>query len=90
MPPKLNVAIINGKAECQSSQGEYAKAIDLLKGLLTREPKNADVAAKLAELEFHRGNWEAADAAVKQALVTSGQAPGRPARRGGGRAGNAR
>ncbi|MGC8643863.1 MAG: tetratricopeptide repeat protein, partial [Isosphaeraceae bacterium] len=48
-----------------------AKAIDLLKGLLTREPKNADVAAKLAELEFNRGNWEAADAAVKQALVAS-------------------
>ena len=42
-----------------------------LKALLAKEPKNADVAARLAELHFNRGEWEAADAAVKQALEAS-------------------
>ena len=60
-----------GKAECQASQGEYGKAIEMLKSLAGRQPKNADVTARLAELHFIRGDWESADAAVKQTLDAS-------------------
>ena len=60
-----------GTAECQASQGEYGKAIEVLKSLAGRQPKNADVTARLAELHFTRGDWESADTAVKQTLDAS-------------------
>jgi tetratricopeptide (TPR) repeat protein len=71
VPPGLREAITMGKVECQASQGEYAKAIAALKELSAREPKNAEALARLAELLFERGDWEAADAAVKQTLEAS-------------------
>ena len=69
--PPLKLVIGMGKAECQASQGESAKAIEGLKALAADQPKNPDVAARLAELYFNRGDWELADAAVKQALEAS-------------------
>jgi len=71
LAPQLLVAIALGKAECQSSQGESAKAIAALKELSVQQPKNAEVTARLAELHFNRGDWDSADAAVKQALGAS-------------------
>jgi len=71
LTPQLDVALALGKAECQASQGEYAKAIEVLKSLAGRQPKNADVTARLAELHFTRGDWESADSAVKQTLDAS-------------------
>src|SRR5262249_61547795 len=64
VPPAVRLAVELGKAECRASQGEYARAIKGLEELTAREPKNADVAARLAELKFDRGDWEAADAAA--------------------------
>src|SRR5689334_8692092 len=64
VPPALKLAVELGRAECQASQGEYARAIQGLEGLGSKEPKDADVAARLAELKFDRGDWEAADAVV--------------------------
>ena len=55
------------KAECQASQGEYAKAIDGLKAAAAGEPKSADLVARLADLYLTRGDWEAAEAAMLQA-----------------------
>jgi tetratricopeptide (TPR) repeat protein len=69
--PPLGLAVALGLAECRASQGEYGKAIKGLEELATKEPKNADVAARLAELRFQRGDWEAADAAAKKALDAS-------------------
>src|SRR5271165_3701395 len=68
LTPQLEVALALGTAECQASQGEYGKAIEVLKSLAGRQPKNADVTARLAELHFTRGDWESADTAVKQTL----------------------
>ena len=53
--PSLKSALALGKAECQSSQGEYVKAIDALKAVAAEEPKNADLAARLADLQLTRG-----------------------------------
>lgn len=71
LTPQLEAAIALGKAECQASQGEADKAIEGLKALAARQPKNADVAARLAELGFQRGDWVAADAEVKRCLDVS-------------------
>ncbi len=67
LTPSLKVSLALGKAECQSSQGEYVKAIDALKAVAAEEPKNADLAARLADLYLTRGDWEAAEAAAGQA-----------------------
>ena len=61
------VTLAASKAECQASQGEYAKAIDGLKAASAGVPKSADLAARLADLYLTRGEWEAADAAMLQA-----------------------
>ncbi len=71
LAPSLKAAIALGRAECQSSQGETGKAIANLKAILTEQPSNANVLARLAELHFGRGDWEAADASVKQALAAN-------------------
>ena len=68
LTPQLEAALTMGRADCQTSHGETAKAIEALKSLAGRQPRNADVTARLAELHFQRGEWELADAAVKQTL----------------------
>jgi tetratricopeptide (TPR) repeat protein len=65
--PARKVAIVLGLAECQASQGEYAKAIERLKAAETEEPKHADLPARLSELYLMRGDWEAAEAAMRRA-----------------------
>ncbi len=71
LTPQLEAALAMGMAECQASQGEYGKAIDVLKSLAAQQPKNGDVTARLAELHFTRGDWDSADAAVRQTLDAS-------------------
>ena len=41
-------------AECQASQGEYAKAIDGLKAAELENAKNAEIPARLADLRLAR------------------------------------
>jgi Tfp pilus assembly protein PilF len=55
------------KAECHASQGQYAKAIGVLKAIASHDSRNAEVPAQLAELYLIRGEWEAAQQAVGQA-----------------------
>ncbi len=71
LTPQLESNLAMGKSECQASQGEYGKAIEVLKALAGRQPKNADVTSRLAEIYFTRGDWDSADAAVKQTLESS-------------------
>jgi tetratricopeptide (TPR) repeat protein len=66
--PALKASLALSKAECQSSQGEYAKAISGLKAAVADLPKNADLPARLADVYLERGEWEAAEAAMRQAL----------------------
>ncbi len=69
MTPALKVAVALGKAECLASQGDYVKAIGELTTLAAQEPKNAEVPARLANLYLIRGDWPAAEAAMRQALA---------------------
>jgi len=71
LSPLVRAEVALGMAECQASQGEYAKAIDGLKEAAAEQPRNADLAARLAELHFSVGDWESADAAVARALEIS-------------------
>jgi tetratricopeptide (TPR) repeat protein len=71
MTPATRLALGLGKARCQASQGESGKAIDGLKALAAEQPKEAEAWARIAELQFNRGDWDAADAAVKQALAVT-------------------
>jgi tetratricopeptide (TPR) repeat protein len=65
----LKVAVVLGKAECLASQGEYGRAMSELTSLAGQEPKNPDVRARLANLYLIRGDWPAAEAAMRQALA---------------------
>ena len=65
--PALKVALALAKAECQSSQGEYVKAINGIKAAAADQPGNADLAARLADLYLYVGNWEAATTAAAEA-----------------------
>lgn len=57
-----------GQADCLASQGKVAKAIEATAELAAQQPKNADLAAKVADLAFSRGDWDRAAAAAKDAL----------------------
>jgi cellulose synthase operon protein C len=61
------VTLALGVAECQASQGEYAKAIETLKAAELENPKSADVPARLGDLHLSRGDWETAQAAAARA-----------------------
>jgi tetratricopeptide (TPR) repeat protein len=65
--PALKAALARDKADCQASQGVYGKAIAGLKAAVAAEPKNPDLAAQLANLYLVRGDWEAAEAAMRDA-----------------------
>src|SRR5262249_3774003 len=61
LTPALKAAIALARAEGQSSQGEYAKAIGTLKAAEADEPKNADRQGQSADVVLHRGDrdgWE--------------------------------
>ena len=65
----MRVTLALDLAECQASQGEYAKAIDGLKAAELENVKNADIPARLADLHLWRGDWEAASAAAARAIT---------------------
>ncbi len=62
------VALTLGRADCLASQGEYAAAIDAVTSALKTKPENADLHARLADLQFIRGDWPRADEATAAAL----------------------
>jgi cellulose synthase operon protein C len=64
----LAAALVLLRAEAQSSRGELTAAIDGLKRAIGPRPDNADMVASLADLYLIRGDWEAAEAAMRQAL----------------------
>ena len=68
LDPAVRVKAILGQADCLASQGEGAKALEELARAAAAQPASADLAARLAELRFGRGDWEGADRAVAEAL----------------------
>jgi cellulose synthase operon protein C len=67
LTPELAAMTALAKAECQTRQGDYAKAIAGLKAATALAPKSADLEARLAELYLERGDWETAEAAMRRA-----------------------
>ena len=67
LTPARKGAVVLGLVECAASQGEHGKAIERLKAAEAEEPKNAGLPARLAELYLTRGDWEAAEAAMRRA-----------------------
>jgi tetratricopeptide (TPR) repeat protein len=57
-----------GRADCLASQGEPDKAIATLTRVSAWQPQNADVSARLAELQFGRGDWDGASTSLQQAM----------------------
>ncbi len=67
LEPAVRVKAILGQADCLASQGEGTKALEELTRAAAAQPASADLAARLAELRFGRGDWDAAEAAMKRA-----------------------
>jgi Tfp pilus assembly protein PilF len=65
---RLQAVLALAKAECQASQGEYAKAIKALEAAAAIDPKNPDLSAQVADLYLTRGEWQPAEAAALAAL----------------------
>ncbi len=65
----LRARLVLGQSECLASQGEYDKAMALLKDLAEAQPKNPDLWARLADLKFMRGDWEGASESSQKALA---------------------
>ncbi len=67
LTPTLRSSMAILRAESQSSQGEYGKAIETLKAAESADPANPHLPARLAEIAITRGDWDAADAAIARA-----------------------
>src|SRR5262249_54836341 len=65
--PPLRVGVGPGQTQVHAGPGEMVKAIAGLKTAAAEEPKNPDLPAQLAYLYLDRGDWEAAEAAMRQA-----------------------
>ncbi|AGA24995.1 tetratricopeptide repeat protein [Singulisphaera acidiphila] len=68
LPAPARAKAVLGQADCLASQGEVEKAVATLTDLAAQQPQNADLAARVADLQFARGDWEAAGTAAQQAL----------------------
>ena len=71
--PTVRVLIALGRADCLDSTGEPDKAIAALievSPLKENDKDNPDVWARLADLQFARGDWDAATASAVRAMQT--------------------
>ena len=71
LPPAVRDAIALGRADCFDSTGEPDKALAALRevaGAGDDKADNPDVWARLADIQFSRGDWDGADASSKRAL----------------------
>ncbi|MDG3006931.1 tetratricopeptide repeat protein [Paludisphaera mucosa] len=69
LSPALERTVALGKAEAKAAQGEADAAVAILEPIEAKDPKSAAIPARLADLHFGRGRWEAADEAVRRALA---------------------
>ncbi|HEV3120315.1 MAG TPA: tetratricopeptide repeat protein [Isosphaeraceae bacterium] len=57
-----------GRSECLASEGKAEQAIAALARVAAWQPGNASLWARLADLQFGRGQWNAAEASTLRAL----------------------
>ena len=70
-PPEIRDVIALGRADCFDSTGEPDKAMLALREVAEAKDNkadNPDVWARLADIQFSRGDWDGADASSKRAL----------------------
>ncbi len=70
-PPEVRDAAALGRADCLDSTGEPDKAIAGLReaaGAKDRKAGNADLWARLADIQFSRGDWDGAGASAREAI----------------------
>ena len=70
-PLESQSTIALGRAESLASQGQVDRARDALRLASAGQPTNPDLLAALADLDFARGDWPAAEAAAAKALEAS-------------------
>lgn len=68
LEPAARAKAVLGRADTLASQGEVEKAVEGLQAFQDKQPENAGVAARIAELRLSRGDWAGAEAAAKRAL----------------------
>jgi tetratricopeptide (TPR) repeat protein len=69
--PEIRDAIALGRADCLNSTGEPDKAMATLREVgdaKANKADNPDIWARLADIQFSRGDWEGAEASSKRAL----------------------
>ncbi|SIO43087.1 Tetratricopeptide repeat-containing protein [Singulisphaera sp. GP187] len=67
LPAPVRAKAVLGQADCLASQGEVERAVAALTDLAAQQPQNADLAARVADLQLARGDWEAAASAARRA-----------------------
>src|SRR4051794_29385260 len=71
LAPAVRDAIALGRADCLDSTGEPDKAMTALREVAEgkeNQADNPDVWARLADIQFSRGDWDGASASTKRAL----------------------
>lgn len=68
LAPELKRAVALGKAESLAARGEYDAAVRELETLAQADAQFANAPSRIAEIQFNRGRWDEADAAIAQAL----------------------
>lgn len=68
LTPVVRARAVLGRTDCLASQGDYPQAIEALEALAKDQPKNADLAARAADLKLIRGDWDGATALAQSAL----------------------
>ena len=70
--PTLKPGAAIGVSRSHREVGDNDKALSVLNAALKELPKDADLLAERADLYFHTGAWDKADADVKAALSSNG------------------
>lgn len=68
LAPELKRAVALGKAESLAARGEYDAAVRELETLAQADAEFAEPHSRIAEIQFNRGRWDEADAAIAAAL----------------------
>jgi len=69
------VEVALGRSHCYQAEGKWSEAIQLLTAAVEKEPKNAPLQARLAELQLATGDYDAAASTIQKALELDSELP---------------
>ncbi len=70
--PKTQLAVALGLSDVHEAVGRWEDATDVITTAIESFPKNADLVARLAELQFRRGDYTEAEKTARDALKLDG------------------